>query len=131
LPWLEISAKNGTKTAYKPFQLAIDAGGSLKRQKAAQSRLAVPLVRCMNSGILQLHADLLHELVHWQTLKQLAELLRAINLRPPLALTTGKALLVVRDHELGLCRFAQHVEKAVLGSVHASKAYHFRVAHES
>ena len=42
-----------------------------------------------------LTANALHELVRWQTLKQLAELLRAIKLRPPLALGTGKALLVV------------------------------------
>lgn len=42
-----------------------------------------------------LTANALHELVRWQTLKQLAELLRAIKLRPPLALGTCKALLVV------------------------------------
>ena len=67
-----------------------------------------------------LTANALHELVRWQTLKQLAELLRAIKLRPPLALGTGKALLVVCNHALGLCGFAVHVKEALLGPVHAT-----------
>jgi hypothetical protein len=77
----------------------------MSKEKAAHSRLAVPLKLSLNLDLVQLSADSFQELVDWQTFKQLAELLRAIKLRPPLTLGTGKARFVVCKHALGCCGF--------------------------